>query len=349
MAKFDIHHEYFRKVDFYGRLDAGSPLSINIDTSVIGQAENMYEVILAISLLPENGKSDIFRLAVEYCAVVTLNLPGDTEKEEIRRVLMVDVPHILFPVARDLIKHISFSSLFTPILLPYFDFEKNYQARCGAPAAPATEAPCATPQSAKELSYCSIVARFGDSEEGSGFLTTCAREGIDTELDFEESPMYKYLMRFISVPLFRRPTFEGVDVDDSLFDAIYRMMMMNDKAACRFVAGDTPELYVTHGLFNDRALSSMSMDEIECLATSLIVDSWVYYNMPLSKMFVDEDAQSEADEYLEDLNVWDLISLSEYLNLFTRYASPLYLDLETVRAWHRRLSDIDVDSIPYRF
>lgn len=360
MSNFNIIKEYLKSMAFtsphtpsifFGNEDAQSMLSVNIDTKYAGSSENIYDVTVAVSLSPKTKTKEVFHLDVEYSSIVTLNLSNEANEAEKRRVLMIEVPKTLYPIVRDVISQLTYRSGFPPVLLQYFDFEQNYLSKCSNSTIyndlDANYSDLDT-DICEELSYETVVSKFTDTEEGKNFVHTCLAHGMKPDLNFEETPMHKYLMRFIDVPEYNFPLISEAYVDFSFWGSLYRMLVLDNNIKYRLTVDEVLELYVTCGEIIDKPISKMNLDELDSLTTTLIIDSWVNYNVPLSQLFTDE-LQSMADEYLECLGIKKMITYDEYLNLFEKFADTFTLDRGQVKSWHKRLEDIDLATIKYRF
>lgn len=362
MATFTTLKEYLKGLKFlsphspavfFGNEDDLSTLAINIDVRCSGASDNLFDVTLAVSICPSTKSQEIFYLDVEYSSLVTLNLPDDADEDEKRHVLMVDVPQTLYPIMRDVIAQLTFRSGFPPVNLQHFDFEQNYRLKYDGDNihndADTDSFDINTDAAgSEEFSYGTLVTSFSDTTDGEEFVQTCISNGMDPNLDFEETPMYKYLMRFIEAPQFNYPLISEADVDWYFFETLYRMLVLDDNASYRFAVDEVLELYVTYGDIIDKPISKMNLSELNSLATSLIIDSWVNYNVPLSRIFPGE-SQSADDEYFNVCAVNKMITKQEYFSLFGKAANILTFDWNQVQHWYMKLQKTDLSTIKYRF
>lgn len=386
MATFNLLKEYLKGINFssphtpeffFKETDTDSTLSINIDIESKSSSDNIYDVTVIVSLSPCTSSKEVFHLDVKYASIVSLNLPVNATDSEKRKVLMVDVPQTLYPIIRDFVAQITFRSGFPPVELVNFDFEQNYKSKyctdidehssdvadeslidlwdethLSQNDSVAVHADENTEISeGDEFSYESLVSTFTDTEEGKGFVQTCISHGMNPDLALDETPMYKYLMRFIPVPDFEYPVIDGTNIDWEFFRNLYRMLALDENASYNFVKEeDNLELYVTYGSLVDKPISKMNLAELDLLATDLIINSWIYYNVPLSQLFP-EGCQPKADEYLRslgDLGLNKMITKDEYMALFS-FANPVPFDWDKVRGWYRKLQAIALSTIQYRF
>ncbi|MCM1450321.1 MAG: protein-export chaperone SecB [Clostridiales bacterium] len=360
MANFSIVKEYLKCVKFssphtpgifFNNDDGESKLAINIDVKCKSASDSLCDVTLSVTLSPTLKDKEIFFLELEYSSLVLLNMNNGAGEEEKRRVLLVEVPLAVYPIVRDFVAQITFRSGFPPVHLQNFDFEQHYQSKQNDDlsnyGADVAESDCENGDGEK-FTYQTIVTSFSDTKEGKDFLQACISRGMNPELDFEETPMYKYLMRFIEVPLFNFPLIIEASVEWPFFEALFRMMVLDGKTSYRFVKGEVLELYVTYGDIVDKPISKLDLCELDSLATSLIIDMWVNFNVPLSQIFPAE-YQSKTGEYLDSLCMNQMITKDEYFGLFEKNANPGSFDWNMIQQWYQKLREIDLSTIKYRF
>lgn len=331
---------------FFNREDCQSTLAVDIDVKCASASDNLFDVTLVVNLSPSTADKEFFSLEIEYSSLVVLSLPGDADEAEKRHVLMVEVPQSLYPIVRDLVAHLTFRSGFPPVVLKNFDFELNYQSTINNAEAPADS--CLEELPYEELSYQTLVSGFTDTKEGEEFVQTCVTHGMNPDLEFEDTPLYKYLLRFIEVPDFNIPQYEDTYVEWPFFEGLFRMLATNENASYRFVDDEVSELYFTYGEWVDKPISELNICELDSLATSLIIDSWVNYNVALSQIFPAE-CQSKADAYLNNLAINQMITKDEYFGLFKQNANPVTFEWCRIECWYQKLQKIDISTIKYRF
>lgn len=366
MVKFEIIKKYLKGLSFkcdltpaifFGNDDSQTNLGVDINTQASSSNNDnneIYDVTLSVVLSPKKSNNvEVFRFEISYSALVVLSLPKNAAEEDIRRTLMIDVPQELMPVVRHIINQEIFSAGFPPVQLSQIDFEELYESKMtntGALLNDVSENTKAKSELEKlpPLSYESVVSSMLHTKEAFDFVQTCKNNGMEPALDFNETPMYKYLMRFINVPEYKLPNIPGRHVDYWFYISLYQMLMLDNEAKCRFVKDDELEIYVTYKRIQDIPISHMSTDELEFLMESLIINSWVNYNVTLGYLF-EEDIQDDADRYLSKFGNQKMITFKEFSKFFSLYANKSLLDREKVKEWHSRLQKIDIESIPYRF
>ena len=361
MSKFNIIKEYLKSVSFsskhtpsifFGNDESESMLSVNIDTQVTRAHESLYEVTITIKMTPRTRTKEVFNLECEYSSIVALT---DTElsDDEVKYIMMVEIPHILYPIARNFIGNLTYNSGFPPIALQHFDFEKEYKKKMneGVLVKDNVETIDITDVREKNfVTYDSIVEGFHDSEEGEEFVKTCVSQQMNPGLPFDETPMYKYLMRFIGAPDFNTPTFDDVEIAYELYETLFRLIATDKNVQWRLEEkNNCLELIVTYkSEFQEKAISEMTFSELENLMTSLIINSWVEYNVLLSNLFP-EEKQTKIDDYIEDLGIQNMPTRQEYVEIFANFANSFILNIQLVNEWFTMLEDIDIQTMQYRF
>ena len=98
---------------------------INIDVNV--NAHHMHDNFFNVSLLFKiNGVVDnqpFFILEMEYAGVVSLNVP----EEHLEPVLLIEIPRLFFPFARNIITNTLQNAGLPPLMLNPIDFAAMYQ------------------------------------------------------------------------------------------------------------------------------------------------------------------------------------------------------------------------------
>lgn len=100
--------------------------SINVDIQAKGQniGGADFEVSLIIKTHAKREEINIFVVELVYSAFVTLN--ESVDKNEIGKYLMVDVPRIIFPAARNIVADVTRDGGFPPLMLNTVDFAALY-------------------------------------------------------------------------------------------------------------------------------------------------------------------------------------------------------------------------------
>lgn len=99
-------------------------LDVNIDVQTRSGPEDSYEVTLHIKADAKIGGNQAFVVELAYAGVATLkNLP----KEALQPVLLIEIPRLLFPFARNILADVTRDGGFAPLLLNPIDFADLYR------------------------------------------------------------------------------------------------------------------------------------------------------------------------------------------------------------------------------
>ena len=99
-------------------------LDVNIDVQTRSGPDDAYEVVLHIKADAKIGGKQAFLVELAYAGIASLKgLP----KEAIQPVLLIEVPRILFPFARNILADVTRDGGFAPLLLNPIDFADLYR------------------------------------------------------------------------------------------------------------------------------------------------------------------------------------------------------------------------------
>lgn len=99
-------------------------LDVSIDVQTRSGPEDSYEVSLHIKADAKVSGKQAFILDLTYAGVATLkNIP----QEHLQLVLLIEIPRLLFPFARNMIADITRDGGFAPLLLNPVDFADLYR------------------------------------------------------------------------------------------------------------------------------------------------------------------------------------------------------------------------------
>ena len=138
-AQLSVHKMYVKDASFEAPgapaifQDQGQPqLQLNLSQKVANFAENMYEVVLTVTVTCRIADKTAYLAEVQQAGVFGLaNFP----QEELQMVLGTYCPHTLFPYARQAISDLILAGGFPPFLLQPINFEQLYRdPRRGAEA-----------------------------------------------------------------------------------------------------------------------------------------------------------------------------------------------------------------------
>lgn len=128
-----VHHQYIKDLSLeiphapeVFKNNSGEPaIKIGVDINARHLEENLFNVELVFHIEGDAKEQKLFILEMTYCGIAALNVP----EEHVEPVLMIEVPHMLFPYARQAISNIMGSGGLPPLMLNPIDFVSMYKAR----------------------------------------------------------------------------------------------------------------------------------------------------------------------------------------------------------------------------
>jgi preprotein translocase subunit SecB len=114
---------------FFKQENGQAKIDLNIDLQVKGAENNIYMVDLVLKLHSklEAGDKSIFMIECTYSGLVQVE-KSDGE-EELKKILMIEIPTLLLPSVRALITRITSESGFPPFAMQPVDFQKLYESK----------------------------------------------------------------------------------------------------------------------------------------------------------------------------------------------------------------------------
>jgi preprotein translocase subunit SecB len=109
-------------------ITAAPEINVNVDIQVNKtNQENIFTVELNAKAAAQTAdtKKPVFICELTYGALVTLNVP----QEHLEPVLLVEIPHLLFPYARSIIANTTREAGLPPLQINPIDFAGLYQAK----------------------------------------------------------------------------------------------------------------------------------------------------------------------------------------------------------------------------
>ncbi len=99
---------------------------IKIDAQIHSEVvdKNIYNISLSFRIDGDVKDEKFFIVELDYCGVVSLNIPD----EHVDAVLKIEVPHMLFPYARQAISGVLMDAGLPPLMLNPIDFVAMYHA-----------------------------------------------------------------------------------------------------------------------------------------------------------------------------------------------------------------------------
>lgn len=110
-------------------------VNVDVQTNQLGGRD--VEVILTVEARAEQDGKLAYLLELSFAAIVRI---GPVPKEALNPLLLIEVPRMLFPYAREIVSNSTRAGGFSMLLLAPFDFVALYRQRMGqlSDAAPGT-------------------------------------------------------------------------------------------------------------------------------------------------------------------------------------------------------------------
>ena len=123
----DLSMEIPHAPEIFKKMQGKNP-QVNVEVNVEAQKlpeEHVFNVALNVAINGEIDKEKAFILELSYGAVVSLNIPDEHQEP----VLMVEIPHMIYPFARQIIAQTMSNAGLPPLMLNPIDFMMMYQAK----------------------------------------------------------------------------------------------------------------------------------------------------------------------------------------------------------------------------
>lgn len=138
MIPLSIHAQYIKDLSFENpnapqSLMPGQPapattVNVTMDARKLEQTQNgaaSYEVLLHIEASAVRDKTTVFLIELDYAVVCSV--AGDVPEQHHHPLLMVEVPKLAFPFARQILAETTSQAGYPPLLLNPVDFEGMYR------------------------------------------------------------------------------------------------------------------------------------------------------------------------------------------------------------------------------
>ena len=135
VPNIQINAQYIKDLSFEGpalpgilaEMKAPPAISVDIDTSVSRNGDNLYTVELTIKANASRADDQrtIFICELTYGGLVTLNVPED----HVEPILLVEIPHFLFPYARAIVANTTREAGLLPLQINPVDFAALYRQK----------------------------------------------------------------------------------------------------------------------------------------------------------------------------------------------------------------------------
>ena len=122
----DLSMEIPHAPQIFKKLNANPPkidIEVNLESKKL--EDNFYNVMMNVTMNGDSDNEKIFILELSYGAVVSLNIP-DEHREP---VLMIEIPHMLYPFVRQIIANTLTNAGLPALMLNPIDFLAMYNAK----------------------------------------------------------------------------------------------------------------------------------------------------------------------------------------------------------------------------
>lgn len=120
----DFSFENPRAPHVFAPSDRAPQVQVNVDVAARPIAENVYEVTLVLNADAKSGDQPVFVVELTYAGLFTLPaLP----QEQLRPLLLIECPRLLFPFARAIIADATRDGGFPPLMINPIDFAALYR------------------------------------------------------------------------------------------------------------------------------------------------------------------------------------------------------------------------------
>ncbi len=128
----DLSFENPRAPEIFQALKQAPQVTVNIDVTAkpLSQADD-YEVVLAINAEAKTDDQVVFVVELTYAAVFQLS---GVARESLQPILLIEVPRLIFPFARNVVADVTRDSGFPPLLIQPIDFVALYRQKFESPA-----------------------------------------------------------------------------------------------------------------------------------------------------------------------------------------------------------------------
>ncbi len=136
-SKFNLVSQFLKDISFESpnvpelffkqdKTQAKMEISVDIKPKAAENNLFMVDLILKVHSKLEDGEKSIFLIDTTYSCLVKVE---EKDEEAKKRILLVDVPSLLFPFVRDLIIKLTAESGFPPFAMQPLDFEEMYNQK----------------------------------------------------------------------------------------------------------------------------------------------------------------------------------------------------------------------------
>ena len=121
----DLSLEIPHAPEIFAKLNVQPQIKVDVNIDIKQVDGNTYAVELNFRIDGDINEEKFFILEMTYGGVVSVNVP----EEHKELILMIEVPHLLFPYARQAISSVLFDGGLPPLMLNPIDFMAMYNAK----------------------------------------------------------------------------------------------------------------------------------------------------------------------------------------------------------------------------
>ena len=121
----DISFEAPHVPQIFTELKSNPEINVNVDVQAGKVQDAVYQVNLKIKAEAKAEDKVAFLCEVEYGCIATVQVPP----EHIEPILLIEIPRLLFPFARNIIADLTRESGFPPLMINPIDFVGLYHKR----------------------------------------------------------------------------------------------------------------------------------------------------------------------------------------------------------------------------
>jgi preprotein translocase subunit SecB len=122
----DLSFENPRAPQVFTSNQSAPQVQVNVDVGARQVGENVYEITLVLNAEAKAGDDTVFVVELTYAGIFTVPpLP----QEQLRPLLLIECPRLLFPFARRVIADATRDGGFPPLLIDPIDFVSLYRMR----------------------------------------------------------------------------------------------------------------------------------------------------------------------------------------------------------------------------
>ena len=121
----DMSLEVPHAPQIFSKITTQPQIGVNLDVDTTKLNDTQYEVVLNLRINADLQNNPLFIFELSYAAACTIKLP----EEQKEPVLFIEIPHMLFPYARQIISTNLSEAGLPPLMLTPVDFAAVYKAK----------------------------------------------------------------------------------------------------------------------------------------------------------------------------------------------------------------------------